>query len=238
MLALVLLDYNRAWMLTTRATTLSHKILDARLALTRLRQSHPHPRLTIPTATATLEAQITTMQQLDDEVQALNTCVSSLKEKMRSAKVEVEQVRAERAEVEKAVAANTGRLGDNDARVIPLYDVYAASFHDPLFRLHSLSCRYTAALAIHQSITSLLSSHAVSENELRLTYLIPHPVLQPTELIITLLFLPNTRRLAAAQVTGLRPDIDVGELVDSHVQVDDVQGLIAAILALARTGGK
>ena len=128
-------DFNRARTLTNRATTLSQKILDARLALTRLRQSHPHPRLTVPAATATLESQITTMQELDDELQTLNARVSSAKEDMRSAKAEVEKLRAERAEAEKAATAGAGRVGEDDSRLIPLYDWCV--FFDGLY-LHDL----------------------------------------------------------------------------------------------------
>jgi hypothetical protein len=92
-----------------------------------------------------------------------------------------------------------------------------------------------ASLAIHQSLASLLSSHSVSENELRLTYRIPASAQRPpSELTLTLIFLPNTRQLAAAHVTGFDTDIDISEIVDSHVHVDDAPGLVAAILARAR----
>jgi hypothetical protein len=62
------------------------------------------------------------MQALNDDVQALNVRVSSEKDKLRAAKVELEQVRIERAEVEKAATAGADRLGDDDSRLIPLYD--------------------------------------------------------------------------------------------------------------------
>jgi len=55
------------------------------------------------------------------------------------------------------------------------------------------------------------------------------------ELTITLLFIPNTRQLAEAQVQGV-DDIDVAEVVDSHVLMNDVPGLVAAVLARARAG--
>lgn len=49
-----------------------------------------------------------------------------------------------------------------------------------------------------------------------------------------MLFVPNTRRLADAHIEGLRTE--VGDIVDAHVQANDVPGLIAAILARARAG--
>jgi chromosome segregation ATPase len=89
-------DYNRARTSTAHATDIAQKILDARLALTRLRQTYPQPRLTVPMATATLEEQIVTMQNLDDQMQDLNKRVSSVKEKLRDAKAQVELARTER----------------------------------------------------------------------------------------------------------------------------------------------
>jgi chromosome segregation ATPase len=137
----VAIDYNKAQTLTTKATTLSQQILDARLALTRLRQSHPHPRLTVPIATSTLEEQIVTMQSLDDEVQELNKQVSNVKEKLRTAKGEMEQIRTERAEVEKAGATSTGRVGDDDPRLMSLYDWSACSVFPCFVRVDSLIWR-------------------------------------------------------------------------------------------------
>jgi hypothetical protein len=75
---------------------------------------------------------------------------------------------------------------------------------------------------------SLISFHSPSENSLVLTYLIP-----PRELTITLLFIPNTLQLAEAQVTGI-DDIDVAEVVDSHILTNDVPGLVGAVLVRAR----
>jgi chromosome segregation ATPase len=115
-------DYNKAQTLTTKATTLSKKIVDARLALTRLRQTHPHPRITIPIATATLEEQIVAMQTHEGELQELNKQLSGAKEKLRGAKGEMERLRTQRAEVEKEAAVGTGGLGDDESRLIPLYD--------------------------------------------------------------------------------------------------------------------
>ncbi|KIM91719.1 hypothetical protein PILCRDRAFT_828 [Piloderma croceum F 1598] len=201
-------DCNRAKALTTEATTLSQQILDARLALTRLRQAHPHPRLTVATASAHLESQVMQMQEFDEKVQGVNDRVASVKEKVKESAREVERLRVKRAEVEKGV--KTGEVEVEDGRVVGLYDWF------------------TASLDLHRSIMSLISSHSPSENSLVLTYLIP-----PRELTITLLFIPNTRQLAEAQVTGI-DDIDVAEVVDSHILTNDVPGLVAAVLVRAR----
>ena len=61
----------------------------------------------------------------------------------------------------------------------------------------------------------------------------PIPSLAERKLTVTLLFVPNTRRLADAQVEGL--EMDVGDAMAAHIQANDVSGLIAALLARART---
>lgn len=96
---------------------------------------------------------------------------------------------------------------------------------------------FTASLALHRSLHSLESYRSASENELHLTYGI-RPTSQNNRetrrIQIVLLFVPNTRQLADAQVEGLSQD--VGDLVGAHVQANDVPGLIAAVLARAREG--
>lgn len=50
-----------------------------------------------------------------------------------------------------------------------------------------------------------------------------------------LIFEPDTRRLTAVQTLGLDElGIDVKEIVEVHLQVNDVHGVVAAILARAR----
>lgn len=210
-------DYNKAKALTSEASTLASKILDARLQLTRLRQAHPHPRLTIQSANAQLDSQVMEMQKLDDELQGLNEKVDEIKEKVKEGAREVERLRIERSDVEKL--AKTAREEVEDNRVIGLYDWF------------------TASLALHRSLHSLESYRSASENELHLTYGI-RPTSQNNRetrrIQIVLLFVPNTRQLADAQVEGLSQD--VGDLVGAHVQANDVPGLIAAVLARAREG--
>ncbi|KIJ61550.1 hypothetical protein HYDPIDRAFT_31158 [Hydnomerulius pinastri MD-312] len=216
-------DYQKARALTTLATTLSAQILDARLALTRLRQAHPHPRLTIPSATSTLDSQIEQMQMKEDELQGLNNRIAETKEQLKTEMGEVEHLRG----LERERVAELGLVGkeageEEDPRVGGLYDWFLAS------------------LAIHRSLLSLKSSHAESENELRLTYSIDSASLSspsaPKELLLTLLFIPNTRQLASANVTFGGVDLDLGDVVDAHVQANDISGLVWAVLARVRAG--
>lgn len=103
-----------------QATILAQKIIDARLALTRLRKTHPHPRLTVPLADQKLIDQVTEMQTLSDEVQSVNKDIRAVKSSLKASSLEVETLRGERAEAEKAVKAS--RVDEDDARLVPLYD--------------------------------------------------------------------------------------------------------------------
>ena len=94
--------------------------------------------------------------------------------------------------------------------------------------------RYTAAIALHKSILGLETFHLESENELQLVYR-TSPAPEPRELTVKLLFVPNTRQLADAEVTGI--DEDLSFLVDLHVRSNDAPGLLVAVLARARECG-
>ena len=95
--------------------------------------------------------------------------------------------------------------------------------------------RYTASLAFHKTIHSLESYRSPAENELHLTYALPSPSSTAKRRItIELLFVPNTRQLADAQITGMPGDADTNDIVGAHVQANDAPGLIAAVLARAR----
>ncbi|KAG6335230.1 hypothetical protein ID866_3856 [Astraeus odoratus] len=211
-------DYQKARALTSHAASLSAKILDARLALTRLRQAHPHPRLTIATATATLDEQVAQMQELDDELQGLEKRIEESKGKLKAEMGDVERLRGvERERVaELAVIGKEG--GDDDPRLGGLYDWLQA------------------AMNIQCSLLSLKSSHAESDNELRLTYYIESPSNGPKELVLTLLFIPNTRQLASASVLYDGADLDLGDVIDAHIQANDIPGLVWAVLARVRAG--
>jgi hypothetical protein len=91
-------------------------------------------------------------------------------------------------------------------------------------------------MALHRSMNDLSESHTASENELRLTYRIDSQESASHRITITLIFAPDTRKLAAVQTVGLEElGVNVGDLIDAHIQVNDVQGVVAAILARART---
>lgn len=81
----------------------------------------------------------------------------------------------------------------------------------------------------------LHESHSASDNELRLTYNIENGQAKRHRITIMLIFEPDTRRLTAVQTLGLDElGIDVKEIVEVHLQVNDVHGVVAAILARAR----
>ncbi|KAF7970936.1 hypothetical protein HWV62_22584 [Athelia sp. TMB] len=204
-------DYHKAKALTSEASALSQQILDARLALSRLRQAHPPPRLTISAAMEHLDTQIAQMQEYDEKLQEVSNSVASVKDTVKEGAKEVERLRMKRAEVEKDV--KKGDVEVDDGVAVALYDWF------------------TASLDLHRSIFSLVSHHCPSENSLVLTYLVP----PSRELTISLIFVPNTRQLASAEVQGV-DDIDVAEVVDAHVLTNDVPGLVAAVLTRARAG--
>ncbi|RDB30645.1 hypothetical protein Hypma_005762 [Hypsizygus marmoreus] len=209
-------DYQRVKEASNQAAILSQQIIDARLALTRLRKTHPHPRLTIPLADQKLVDQVTEMQDLSDELQSINQQSHTTKEKVKRGTLEVENLRVERAEAEKAVKQS--QVDEDDARLVPLYDWY------------------TASMTLHRSLQDLHDSYSASENELRLTYNVEISHGRRHRITITLIFAPDTRNLGTVQTAGLDElGVDVGDLIDAHVQVNDVHGVVAAILARVRT---
>jgi len=183
-----------------------------------LRQTHPHPRLTIPLADQKLADQVDEMQSLSDQVQAAKQKAKGDKARLRTVASEVENLRIEAAEAEKAVKST--QMEEDDNRLVPLYNWF------------------TASLALQRSISNLEDSHSESENELRLTYKLDPPSGTDSSshhITISLIFAPDTRRLAGAQITGFEElGLEPGDMVDAHVQVNDVHGLVAAILARAR----
>ncbi|KAG5642694.1 hypothetical protein DXG03_002322 [Asterophora parasitica] len=211
-------DYRKVHDMTSHAAQQAQKIIDTRLALARLRKTHPHPRLTIPLADQKLIDQVTQMQELSDELNALSESAQAIKDQVKKDALELEARRAERAEVERAVKAT--RVDEDDGKLVPLYEWY------------------TASVSLHRSINDLHKSYAASENELQLTYNIEAGQATPHHVTITLIFAPDTRQLAAVQTTGLEElGVELGDLIDAHVQVNDVQGVVAAILSRARTRG-
>ena len=75
----------------------------------------------------------------------------------------------------------------------------------------------------------------ISQNEIQLQYRIDNPHVQGALVTITLIFLPDSRQLAAANVVGLEElGVDPGDAIDAHIQMNNVQGLISAVLLRAR----
>lgn len=101
--------------------------------------------------------------------------------------------------------------------------------------------RFTASLALHRMLFSLVSHKIVAENEIQLTYSvsaqIPSQTQVPSDITITLLFQPNTRCLADASISSPDPflaGLNLADLIGSHVHSNDVLGLVRGILARAR----
>ncbi|KAI0697017.1 hypothetical protein BC835DRAFT_802879 [Cytidiella melzeri] len=208
-------DYTRAKSLSEESVDLARKILDARLKLTRLRQAYPQPRLTIPVALAQLDAQVEEMHQLADNLQSLNEHVNEVEEKVKIGAREVERLRVDRAEVDKLVKQSKSEV--EDGRVLELCDWYST------------------AVRLHKSLHSLKFFTSSSENELRLSYAISSTTGRAThDISITFLFVPNTRQLADARITGLPSNSDMSDVIGARIQSNDVPGLIAAVLARAR----
>ncbi|KDQ32332.1 hypothetical protein PLEOSDRAFT_1100817 [Pleurotus ostreatus PC15] len=88
-----------------KAVALSQKILDARLDLIRLRQTHPHPRLTLPLADQKLVDQVAEMQALNDDLEAAQRHMHTVKECIRASASAAERLRMESAHVSKRNAA-------------------------------------------------------------------------------------------------------------------------------------
>lgn len=103
-----------------RAALLSQKIIEARTSLMLLRQTHPQPRLTIPLADDKLADQVTEMQTLSDQVQVIKQKGKAEKARVKSGALEVENLRIEATEAEKAV--KTSQVDEDDSRLVPLYD--------------------------------------------------------------------------------------------------------------------
>ncbi|RXW14976.1 hypothetical protein EST38_g10876 [Candolleomyces aberdarensis] len=207
-------DYTKVKQVTERATMLAQKILDARLALMRLRQTNPHPRLTIPMADQKLIDQVEEMQTLSDEVELSKKKTKAVKERVKTGALEIEKLRIQQAESERAVQAL--QLEEDDNRLVPLYDWY------------------TASLSLHQSLLGLEESHSVSENELQLVYTIGDST-PPIRVSISLIFVPDTRELGGVETTGFDTlGVETTELIEAHIQSNDVPGLVALLLSRAR----
>jgi len=115
-------DYEKANTVVAEISSLSQQTLDARLALTRSKQRHPEPRLTVSSASAQLDSQIIRMQESADELQRVNAKVSAAKEEIRAKLKRLEVLRGQRAEVEKVRSSKVDEV--EDPRYAGLYDWY------------------------------------------------------------------------------------------------------------------
>jgi len=78
---------------------------------------------------------------------------------------------------------------------------------------------------------------SASDNELRLKYRIEDVRGGSHFINITLIFVPDTRQLASVDVLGAQEvGVELGDVIDAHVETNNVRGLLSAILARAREG--
>ncbi|KAF9051754.1 hypothetical protein BJ165DRAFT_1340345 [Panaeolus papilionaceus] len=210
-------DYRRIKQATDRAALLSQKIIEARMSLMLLRQTHPQPRMTIPLAEKKAEELTEEMQTLHDDVQLVKQQGKAEKEKVKAGALDMENLRIEVAEAEKSVKA--AQVEEDDSRLVPLYDWY------------------TASLSLQRSIWNLEESKSTSENELILTYKIDMPPPRPPQRVtFTLAFALDTKELKTAEVSGLEAigcEVDQ-DLITAHIHENNPQGLVAAVLARTR----
>ena len=113
-------DYLKAKGMSAEAVALAQSILDARLAITRLRQAHPSPRLTIPVAEERLSSQVVDMQMLEDESQSVNEKIARVKDAIKEGTIQMDHLRSEKAELEKEVTAHN--VEADDGRAVDLCD--------------------------------------------------------------------------------------------------------------------
>lgn len=204
-------DYLKAKGLTVEAVALTQSILDARLAIMRLRGIHPSSPLTVPAAEETLSSQVADMQMLQDDLQSINEKIARVKDNIKEGTIRMDRLRSEKAELEKRVPAHN--VEADDGRAAKLCDWYSSS------------------LALHRSFFDMQSSRSISENELMLSY--GPKAKDPRIVTIVLLFLPDTRQLADARIEGIG-GVDMTNIVHSYVQANDVPGLIWRVLSRAR----
>ena len=113
-------DYEKAKTVMAEVSSLSHQILDTRLALTRSKQRHPEPRLTVSSASTQLDSQIMKMQESADELQGVNAKVSAIERDVKAKSRRLEAVRSQRGELEKIRSSKVEEV--EDPRYAGLYD--------------------------------------------------------------------------------------------------------------------
>ncbi|KIJ38925.1 hypothetical protein M422DRAFT_231010, partial [Sphaerobolus stellatus SS14] len=202
--------YEHAESSTKEAATLTQQILDAKLALTRLRAAYPSPRLTASEAIALADKQCDDMAQAQEKLAELTTEVEQLKTNVKNGVKEVERLKVERAAKEEELKRTRKLEEDN--------------------RWPALNDWYQAAVSLHKSLLCLEDFATPTDNELRLTYSLPKGL----KTTIQLIFQPGTRELEVCRIIDSDVTIDIEELVFEHTQSNDVPGLIRNILARLR----
>ena len=114
-------DYSTLESIITEANTLSQQILDTRLAITRLRTSHPHPRMTVAKAQSMLDSQTEAMANFEDQIAETNALIDDIKAKVQDSARDLERTRNARQEKEREVS-EMKTTEDADERVVSLYD--------------------------------------------------------------------------------------------------------------------
>jgi TolA-binding protein len=119
-------DYAKAKTAIAEISSLSQQILDARLVLTRSKQRHPEPRLTVSSASTQLDSQIMKMQESAEELQRVNAKVSAVKEDIKAKSRRLEALRSQRAELEKVRSSKVDEV--EDPRYAGLYDWFVSFY--------------------------------------------------------------------------------------------------------------
>ena len=120
-------EHKRAAELTSQFSSLTSQILDARLALSRLRTAHPSDsRMSVEAASSLLEQQTAELTMLDQQLVEAAGRVEGSKLKMQESAKDVERLRVDRAAKEAKVREL--RDYDGDERVMGLYDWYDLAF--------------------------------------------------------------------------------------------------------------
>ncbi|GJJ14864.1 hypothetical protein Clacol_009132 [Clathrus columnatus] len=202
--------YQQASSTTQEAAELTQKILDARLALTRLHAAHPAPRLTLDAAAALADRQQEEMGELDIALNEQKQKAENLKHLIKTRTKELERLKAE-SSVKEEELKRTQRLEEDN-------------------RWPTLNNWYSAAVSLHKSLMSLESFETPTDNELRVTYALP----KGRRATLQLIFKPGTRQLAEASLLNSSFKIDIQELVSIHAISNDVPGLLRAVLARLR----
>ncbi|KAF9230974.1 hypothetical protein BU15DRAFT_68718 [Melanogaster broomeanus] len=176
---------------------------------------------------ATLDSQVEQLQKMEDKLQDLNSQIGATKQQLKTEMADLERLRGVERERIGELGLVEKEAGEvEDPRIGGLYDWYASC---QLFILDGLFDE-VPGIPNDPPLHPLKSSHAESENELRLTYYIDPLAASPSssskDLILTLLFIPNTRQLASADVSLGGVELDLGDVIDAHVQANDISGLI------------